>query len=328
MADCRTAIRYLSRDDVERLGLRGIALSDAIEGALQAASRGAAKNFPKTSSISADGRLFQSTMAVGFEAPAPVMAATKVVGLSPANAARGLPHIGGLIVLSDGETGMPIAVMDASWITEMRTAALSLVVARRYARRGSRKIGFIGCGAQAHSHLLVFREVFPLAMVTAYGRGRPATEALAERARGVGLEVKIVEEPRAAVSEQDIVITTVPDSPGLTPFLSADWLSPGSFAALVDLGRSWRPEGFETVEHRLVDDRAQAEASRKYRKLTPDAPYEADLLEMSVDPGLVRLSRSARAVFTFQGLALSDLAAAALMYEKAAKAGIGTVLPA
>ena len=324
----RAAIRYLSREDVERLGLRGTALAGAIEGALQAASRGAAKNFPKTSSISADGRLFQSIMAVGFEAPAPVMAATKIVGLSPANHARGLPHIGGLIVLNDGETGMPVAVMDATWITEARTAALSLVAARRYARRDARNIGFIGCGAQAHAHLSVFSEVFPLATVTAYSRGRPSAEALAARAYAMGLEAQIADAPRTAVSGQDIVISSVPDSPGLVPFLNADWLSPGSFAALVDLGRSWRPEGFEAFEYRLVDDRAQAEASRAYRKLTPDGPYDADLVELACDPALVRQSERARAVFTFQGMALADLAAAALVAATAAEAGIGMLLPA
>ncbi len=328
MASSRTVIRYLSREDVERLGLRGTALAAAIEGTLQAASRGAAKNFPKTSSIRPDGRLFQSIMAVGFEAPAPVMAATKIVGLSPANHERGLPHIGGLIVLNDGETGMPVAVMDATWITEARTAALSLVAARRYARPDARRIGFIGCGAQARAHLAVFSEVFPLASVTAYSRGRPSVEVLAERARGMGLEAEIADAPHDAVHGQDIVISSVPDSPGLTPFLSAEWLSPGSFASLVDLGRSWQPEGFETFEHRLVDDRAQAEASRHFRKLTPDGPYHADLMEMTADPSLLRQSERARAVFTFQGMALADLAAAALAIERAAGTGIGTLLPA
>lgn len=328
MASSRTVIRYLSREDVERLGLRGTALAAAIEGTLQAASRGAAKNFPKTSSIRPDGRLFQSIMAVGFEAPAPVMAATKIVGLSPANHERGLPHIGGLIVLNDGETGMPVAVMDATWITEARTAALSLVAARRYARPDARRIGFIGCGAQARAHLAVFSEVFPLASVTAYSRGRPSVEVLAERARGMGLEAEIADAPHDAVHGQDIVISSVPDSPGLTPFLSAEWLSPGSFASLVDLGRSWQPEGFETFEHRLVDDRAQAEASRHFRKLTPDGPYNADLIEMAVDPSLLRQSERARAVLTFQGMALADLAAAALAMERAAGTGIGTLLPA
>jgi len=328
VASSRTVIRYLSREDVERLGLRGTALAAAIEGTLQAASRGAAKNFPKTSSIRPDGRLFQSIMAVGFEAPAPVMAATKIVGLSPANHERGLPHIGGLIVLNDGETGMPVAVMDATWITEARTAALSLVAARRYARPDARRIGFIGCGAQARAHLAVFSEVFPLASVTAYSRGRPSVEVLAERARGMGLEAEIADAPHDAVHGQDIVISSVPDSPGLTPFLSAEWLSPGSFASLVDLGRSWQPEGFETFEHRLVDDRAQAEASRHFRKLTPDGPYNADLIEMAVDPSLLRQSERARAVLTFQGMALADLAAAALAMERAAGTGIGTLLPA
>jgi len=321
-----TPIRYLSRADVEGLSLGGIDLAASIENTLRAAAVGHAQNFPKTSKIFPDGRLFQSLMAVGIEAPAPMFAATKIVGLAPGNPARGLPTIGGVIVLNSGETGMPVAVMDATWITEMRTAALSLVVAKRYARAGSSKIAFIGCGAQAKAHLRVFSEVFPLTAVTALSRSRSSAEALAQRAREMGLEAEIADDPRQAVVGQDIVISSVPESPGLTPFLKAEWLSPGAFASLVDLGRCWRLDGFESIDFRLVDDRAQAEASRHYRKLTPDGPYDADLQEMVANPDMSRRTEYERVVFTFQGLAIADLAVAALVFEAAQKASVGTLL--
>jgi alanine dehydrogenase len=323
------SIRYLSRADVQGLALSGRSMAAAIEDTLRAAAQGRAQNFPKTTKVLADGRLFQSIMAVGLEAPAPKMAATKVVGLSPANSARGLPHIGGLIVLNDGETGMPVAVMDATWITEARTAALTLVAALRYARADASRIGFVGCGAQARAHLHVLRQAFPITLVTAFSRSLASAEALAAEARALGLEARVAMEAKAAVAGQHIVVTSVPDAPGgLEPFLSAEWLSPGSFAALVDLGRSWKPDGFAGVEHRLVDDRAQAEASAAYRKLTPAGPYTADLLDLARDSRLGRRASEERAVFTFQGLALADLAVAALAYDTAASVGIGMLLSA
>ena len=328
MAGSQVSIRYLSRDAVASLGLSGRQMAEAIEATLKAAVDGAAQNFPKTSKVLPDGRLFQSIMAIGLSAPAPLMAATKVIGLSSSNSQRGLPHLGGVIVLNDGVTGLPAAIMDATWITEARTAAISLVVARRFARQNSRRIGFIACGGQALSHLWVFKEIFPLSTVTAYSRSKASAEKLARAAKEMGLEARTTDDPRAAISEQDIVVSSVPAAPGLEPFLRPEWLSPGSFATLVDLGRSWHPHGFETFAHVIVDDRTQAAASAAYRKLTPDGPYTADLSDLAKDPDLGRTRDTDRAVFTFQGMALADLAVAALALRAAEAANIGTLLPA
>lgn len=328
MGTRRASIRYLSRDDIERLGLKGAALADAIERMLLAAALGAAASLPKTSKALADGRLYQSMTAVGLGAPAPALAATKVVGLAPDNAARGLPHIGALIVVNDGETGLPVAVMDATWITEARTAALTLVAGRRLARRSARAIGFVACGAQARAHLALLREELPLAKVSAYSRRMETAEAFAVRARGLGLEARAVTDPKAAVCGQDVVVTSVPAAAGLQPFLDAAWLAPGAFASLVDLGRSWREEGFAAVEHLIVDDRAQAEGGTAKRRLTPSGPYTGDLRELVSGAVAGRTSESERAVFVFQGTALADLAAAALALDAAAGAGIGTLLDA
>lgn len=320
-------IRYLSRGDVESLDVTGAALADVIEQSLHAAALGMADNVPKSGVQLADGRLFQSIMAVGHGAPAPPYAATKVVGLSPDNHAKGLPHIGSVIVLLDAETGLPAGIMDGSWITERRTAALSLIVARRFALSGSRKIGFVACGAQARAHLSVLAEEFPLSSVTAYSRRKASAEAFAAYARDQGFDAVATIEPRRAVADQDIVVTSVPDGSEPLAFLRAEWLDDGSFAALVDLGRSWAGEGFEAIKHRIVDNRHQAEKSQKTRKFTPSGPYSHDLQEMVAGDRPWRGSENERAIFVFQGLALADLAAAALVFEKSVSANAGTLLP-
>lgn len=320
-------IRYLSRSDIESLGVTGSSLADAIEQSLRAAVLGTAENVPKSGVQLADGRLFQSITAVGHGAPAPPYAATKVVGLSPDNHAKGLPHIGSVIVLLDAETGLPRGIMDGSWITEMRTAALSLVVARRFAPRDTRKIGFVACGAQARAHLSVFAEEFPVSSVTAYSKRVETAEAFATYARDRGFDAVATNQPKDAVAGQDIVVTSVPDGSEPLAFLQAGWLGEGCFAALVDLGRSWNGDGFETIEHRIVDNRAQAAKSRKTRKFTPSGPYSLDLQEMITGKGPWRGSDSERTVFVFQGLALADLAAAALVFEKSVSANTGILLP-
>lgn len=321
-------IRYLSRNDIETLCVTGVQLADVVERCLVAAAGGAAENVPKSGVQLSDGRLFQTIMAVGHGDSAPPYAATKVVGLARDNAAKGLPHIGSLIVLLDAETGLPRAVMDGSWITEVRTAALSLVAARRLARSDARSIGFVACGAQARAHLAVFAEAFPLRSVSAHSRRPESAEAFAAHARRLGLEASAAAAPEDAVRGMDMVVTSVPDGSVPLGFLRADWLKPGAFASLVDLGRSWSDSGFERFEHIVVDDRVQAEKSRSTRKLTPPGPYAMDLLRLVTAPEPIRHSARERAVFVFQGLALADLAAAALVFEHAEAAKVGTVLPA
>src|SRR4029078_11011894 len=79
----------------------------------------------------------------------------------PDNDSLGLPYIHGLFVLTDAGTGRPLAVMDATWITEVRTAAASMLGIRARAERPVATNGIIGCGRQGHVHLELAREVFP-----------------------------------------------------------------------------------------------------------------------------------------------------------------------
>jgi ornithine cyclodeaminase/alanine dehydrogenase-like protein (mu-crystallin family) len=315
---------YLSRADVRAQGIAPEAARAAVEGVLAHKAEGRVHNAPKLNLLPGDGRLFQAMIALADGDP-PVLAATKVIGLAPDNGARGLPHIAGLIVLADGRSGVPLALMDATWITAVRTAALTAVAARRLARPESASVGFVACGVQARSHLAALRAEFPIRRVRAYGRTRETAERFAAEARERGLDAAAVVEPRDAVAGLDVVVTSVPASAGLEPFLDPEWLAPGAFASLVDLGRSWRSEGLGRIERRAVDDREQAEQAGS--KLAYRGPFDADLTELvaGLRPG--RRTAAERAVFIFQGLAAADLAVAALVYARARERGFGVVLP-
>ncbi|MFT5115244.1 MAG: ornithine cyclodeaminase/alanine dehydrogenase-like protein (mu-crystallin family) [Parasphingorhabdus sp.] len=319
-------IRYLSRNNVEHLGVNGSMLANRIEQTIVASANGAVENLPKSAVQLEDGRLFQSIMAVGKSSPAPPYAATKVVGLSPDNHQKGLPHIGSVIVLLDRSTGLPLCIMDGSWITETRTAALSLIVARRFARPDAQCIGFVACGAQARSHLAVLKKEFPLTKVTAFSRNVKTAESFATWVREQGLEAIVTEDPMKAVAAQDIVVSSVPQGSAPMGFLQAQWLEPGAFATLVDLGRSWSEDGFLAIESKIVDNRLLAEKAQKTRPFTPSGPYTQDLEELITKSGSGNHSSNQRAVFVFQGIALADLAAAALVFEKAVEANAGTQL--
>ncbi len=151
-------IRYLSRRDVEGLGLGMAAVVDAVEEAFREKGLGRAIMPAKHWLASSEHRFYSAMTSV---VPAARAAACKWQSGSSENAARGLPYITGLLVLNDGATGLPIAVMDSTWLTAMRTAAATAVTARYLARPGLDTFAMLGCGVQGRRHVEALRVVFP-----------------------------------------------------------------------------------------------------------------------------------------------------------------------
>lgn len=312
-------ILYLSNADIEGCGLSLSQVEEAVEAMFAAKAAGSAVMKPKLA-LRPPGRALFLASPGALETPP--YAGIKWVGVA-GNEGRGLPHIAGLILLSDVETGMPLAVMDARWVTAVRTAAITAVAARRFARPDSAAIGFIACGLQARAHLAALRPHFPIARVRAYSRRLETAEAFASEVRGQGLEAEAVADARAAVDGMDLVITTTPVVPRTEPFLDAGWLAPGSFAGLVDLGVSWISETLAGLDRVVTDDRAQAGSEGlAYKK-----PYDGEVADLVSGQLPARRSATERTALVFAGLGLADVAVAAAVYERAAEAGAGQRLP-
>ena len=310
-------IRYLSRRDVERLAVSASEIADRLETLLVAERAGGAWEAPKASIAPGDGRLSLALLSASRK---PSLAVLKTVGVSPANAARGLPHIGGVIVVHDGESGMPVAILDAEHITAVRTAAISLVAARRLARGDSRSVGFVGCGVQAASHLDALASELPIERIVAFSRRRESAEALRARAEAAGSAGRVAGDAGDAIAGVDIVVSSIPDQPGFRPFLDAGRLRPGTLAIGVDLGRSWIPETFTAFDRVAVDDlRRHAD-----RPMVTEVPVDADLHSLIAEPR--RTDRTARTAFMFGGVGLGDLAAASICLERARECGVGVML--
>ena len=310
-------IRYLSRRDVERLAVSAREIADRLETLLVAERTGDAWEAPKASIAPGDGRFSLALLSAARE---PSLSVLKTVGLSPGNTARGLPHIGGVIVVHDGESGLPVAILDAEHITAVRTAAISLVAARRLARPESTSIGFIGCGVQAGSHLDALASELPIERIVAWSRRRKSAEALCARARVAGIAGGVTEDAGDAVSGVDIVVSSIPDQPGFRPFLDAGKLGPGAFAIGVDLGRSWITETFSAFARVVVDSLPRHAAA----PFLTSVPVEADLVTLIGEPR--RMDRTARTAFMFRGVGLGDLAAASICLDRARERDVGTML--
>jgi ornithine cyclodeaminase/alanine dehydrogenase-like protein (mu-crystallin family) len=255
-------------------------------------------------------------------------AGIKWVSGFPANVPKGLPYISGLIVLNDPETGLPLAVMDCTWITAKRTGAATAVAAKYLARPDSRTLGILGCGVQGRSNLEALKALFPLERVLAYDTSPAASRLYAdETAPKFGLEVVPVGKPQEAVSGCDIVVTAGPILRIPHATIKPGWLGSGSFAALVDYDSYWDPLALREVDKFCTDDIPQLEYHKTVGYFQNIPPIYADLGELASGRKRGRESNTERTMTCNLGLALDDMATAPLVYRTALKRGVGTWLP-
>lgn len=310
---------YLCDADVRATGLGLAEVEAAVEAVFAAKAAGRAVMKPKLSLHAGDGALFLASAGI---LDAPAMSGVKWVGVVDA-AASGLPHIAGTVLLNDAASGVPLAILDARWITGVRTAAITAVAARRLARPESTSIGFIACGLQARAHLAALRLHFPLATLRAYSRRLSTARKFVEEARAEGLAAEAVEDPRDAVAGMDIVISSTPVVPPTAPFLDAAWLQAGAFAAMVDLGLSWLSASLPALDVVVTDDIDQAGSER----LAYKEPYHGEVAGLVAGSLVGRQSPAQRIALVFAGLGLADVAVAAAIYQRAKEKGVGRVLP-
>ena len=158
MNDTQGSLLYLSRDDLGALGVTMLEVVDALEAGCAAKGRGEVVMPPKLS-LHGEGDDYAQVMAATLAGGRGLGA--KWVTLFPQNAARGLPVTNGLVVLSDPETGLPAAVMDAATITAWRTGASAGLAARYLARADVTRAGVVGCGVQARAAVRALAAVLP-----------------------------------------------------------------------------------------------------------------------------------------------------------------------
>lgn len=312
---------YLTDMDLQGLGIAPPEIADAVEAALGAKAGGRLHVAPKAALLPGEARYMMATLAVGNDEDLTVL---KVATVSPDNPSRGLPSINATIMVLDARTGRLSAVMDANWITAVRTAALSVVAARRMADPGSQTLAFVGTGVQARSHLDAFAAEFPLTGIRAFGRGSANLEALCGKAHGMGLAAQACDDPREAVEGADLVVTSVTLDHSIEPFLDAAWLKPGAFAAVTDLSIPWGTSGMAGFGSIVVDDLEQEAASET--KLAPPDTIAGDLTDLVAGRLTEVPDRSRPSAFAFRGIALGDYAAAALVLRRAEAADAGTAL--
>ena len=170
----------------------------------------------------------------------------KLVTLAPANPGRGLPYVQAAYVLFDAESLSPVAVLDGTALTNLRTAAVSGLATRHLARPDASRLVILGAGATANAHLDAILAVRPIRIVRVVSRSPGPAEALAARARDAGLDAEVA--GPEAVAEADVVCTCTTSE---RPVFDGALLAPGTHVNAIG---AYRPD------MRELDDEAVARA--------------------------------------------------------------------
>ncbi len=321
-------ILYLSTRDLESLGLSMAEIVPILEEMFRLKAAGGTVMPPKIF-FHRNGPGFYSSMV--SSAPAIGYAGCKWQSGDPANPARGLPYIQGLFVMTEDETGQPVAIMDSKWVTGNRTAAASALAAKHLARKDARAVAILGCGLQGRKNLEVLKSVLPsLTHCRAYDIVPQREAAFVQELNGRwGVSVTGARSAEQAVRGADIIITAGPIEETRRATLAAEWLAPGSLTVTLDYDSYVTDAAIAAADLVLTDDRGQIEDARRHEgKFTGVTLIDAELADL-VSSGKGRRTSETQRILVFNlGIALEDLATGIEILKRANAMKIGTRLPA
>jgi ornithine cyclodeaminase/alanine dehydrogenase-like protein (mu-crystallin family) len=311
-------ILYLSRAEVEHL-LDVDALLDALAGALAAFSAGTTSVPPRVGARVPDrgvlGSMVGYVPGIGLEA--------KLVSVFPHNEQRGRPSHQALIALFDEEDGAPLALMDGTYITAIRTGGAAAVAARVLAREDAKVLAILGAGVQGGSHLETFSRVRDFAEIRIASRDARKAAALAARHP----RARVATSFEAAVRGADVVACC---TDAREPVIRHEWLKAGAHVSSV--GGTFGPEldadtlaaGSIFLEWRGAATNPPPAGAHEIQGFDADRLTEVGEVLSGVRPG--RRSAGELTVYKATGHAVEDVAAARLVYDRARAEGAGIQL--
>jgi len=254
-------------------------------------------------------------------------AGVKWVNSHVENKRLGFPTVMATLVLNDPETAYPIAVMDATHITNVRTGAAGAVAAKYLARNDSKRVAFIASGVQAETQLEALKHVFEFEEIFLWDLEAKQCDSLKKKFPDLSSRMSVVQSPEEAVKRADIVVTSTPSR---EPVILSDWISDGTHINAIGADA----QGKQELEGRLlqrakvvIDDWGQASHSGEIN--VPLSTGEMKREDIYATLGEVVSGRkegrtgSEVTVFDSTGLAIQDMAVARHVYDKAVGRGIG-----
>jgi ornithine cyclodeaminase/alanine dehydrogenase-like protein (mu-crystallin family) len=255
----------------------------------------------------------------------------KAICITPTNPAAGLDTHQGVVLLSSGITGEPMAVVNASAVTEIRTAAVSVVATDLLARPDADQLAVLGTGVQARAHILALDGARQLSEIRVAGRDPARTERFAASLGGqTAAPVRACSSARNAVAGAGIIVTATSSE---RPVLDRDWIEAGTHINAVGAclpGQRELDTATMAAAVLFADRRDSLLAeSGDYRLAAAEGAVtenqvRAELGQLLLGTAAGRASADEITIFESLGLAIEDLAAASRVYALAVQAGVGT----
>jgi alanine dehydrogenase len=321
----------LARADLEKL-LGPADVIDALAAAFRDHARGLTVVPPRgVTPVTDDALLLAMPAVLRGGAARRGAAGVKLVTYNPQNRARGEPTLHAAYVLVESERGAPLALLEGTFITALRTGAASALAARYLARPDARRVACFGAGVQAGFQLRCLAAVLPVAHVDVVGRDPERARSFAHAmTRDLGVSVTPARDARTAVRDADVITCATTSS---SPVVFGADVGPGAHVDAVGAFRAdSREVDTELVQRaRVVVDTYSGASEEAGDVLIPiregaidRAHVVAELAELVTGAKPGRRSREEITLFKSVGFALEDLATACLAYERARERGVGT----
>jgi alanine dehydrogenase len=325
-------LHYLNHGDVQQLAMSDAEIIAAVEAGLRAQGLGEATIEPRMHLVPEKDYPGHFNVLRGYLRPLG-MAGVKVVGDFYRNFEVGLPSELAVLNLFDPKTGAPLAIIDASDITDMRTGAVTAIGAKHLARRDARVLGHIGARGTSYWNVRLLHAVFGFDEIRVHSRRPESRNAFAARLEAdLGLRIVVTEDWESCVRGADIVVEASRlEKPA--PMLKTEWIKKG--ACVIPYGTMSAVELSLTdiMDKMVMDDWGQARSgpfgalrahvdSGRLSEQTLHA--ELGQIVAGLKPGREREDETT--LFWHRGLSLSDIALGAAMLDKARKMGVGQKL--
>ena len=328
-------LRFLSGPDIDLLAVTPAEIVAAVEGVVAAHGRRETVHEPRTHLVPDNGGaghfnvLRGSVTSLG---PSGV-SGVKVVGDFVANFERGLPSELALLTLYDPTTGVPLAILDATFITEARTGAMTALGAKYLARKDSRVLGHVGARGTAFSNVTMLDALLDLDEIRVTSRREESREAFADQLRAVTTTpVRVTSSVAETFDGADVLV----EATRLTepqPLLHPGLVKPGAFVVPYGTVSAVSDDLLDVMDKVVVDDWTESQAGRfgALRRhvdtgaLSQETLYaELGQVVAGLRPG--RETQDERILLWHRGLSILDIAVGWLLLERAVGAEVGTIL--
>lgn len=247
----------------------------------------------------------------------------KWVNVHPENRPKGLPSVMAIIILSDCRTGLPLCIMDGTYITALRTGASGGIAAKYLSRKNAHRIALVGCGAQARTQLIAIGRVRNIQQVNVCGLTEKEAAGFIKDMRYLKLKMRACKTIKECVRDCDIVVTATPSR---HPIVKLEWLKPGAHINAIGADAKGKQElDPEILKNAKVVVDAWEQAAHSGEINVPLAKGQISRGDIYGNIGEVVIGAKGRrsekeiTVFDSTGLAIQDMALADIAYKKALK---------